>query len=138
MQIAIADCQRRDAVPIDRLRRLARRAMRRLRITGRGAIAVSFIDSRAMQRLNWRFLRHRGVTDVLSFRYEHGPILGEILIAPAFARTYARDHDGSYHDELARYLVHGLLHWTGLDDRTPAQRRRMRAMEDRLLTSWNR
>lgn len=135
MRIEVADCQRRDAVPTERLARLARRAVRRLRIAGRGVITVSFIDRRAMQRLNWRFLRHRGLTDVLSFRYEQGPVVGEILIAPAFARAYAREHDGSYDDELARYLVHGLLHWTGLDDRTSAERRRMRAMEDRLLAS---
>jgi rRNA maturation RNase YbeY len=61
------------------------------------------------------------------------PIVGELLIAPSVARAYAARHHLPYRQELARYVVHGLLHWTGCEDRTAAQQRRMRAAEDRLL-----
>ena len=94
---------------------------------------MTFIDYQTMRRLNWRFLRHRGVTDVLTFRYSHEPLSGEILIAPACAKRYARRHGLGYQEELARYVVHGLLHWVGHDDATPLQQRRMRALEDQLL-----
>ena len=121
-----------------------------------------------MRTANRRFLRHHGLTDVLSFRYDQASgqkssrkpqavgrkprseawslkpaayyaacslqtIVGEILVAPAFARRYAKQHRLSYTDELARYVVHGLLHWVGYDDRTVNERRRMRRMEDQLL-----
>jgi len=105
-----------------------------------------------MRRLHGRFLRQRTMTDVLTFRYQDPPerrlsepsgvpepegfrpVVGELVIAPAAARTYATRHGISYRQELARYVVHGLLHWLGHDDRTRAQQRRMRTMEDALLT----
>jgi len=96
-------------------------------------MVITCIDSRAMRQVNRRFLRHRGLTDVVCFRYSGEPVSGEILIAPAFARAYAKRRGLSYRQELARYVIHGLLHWKGYDDKTPAQRRRMRMMEDKLL-----
>ena len=73
------------------------------------------------------------MTDVLAFRYDGEPIVGEVLVAPAVALTYARQHRLAYAEELARYVVHGLLHWAGYEDRTMKQQRWMRAQEDRLL-----
>jgi len=142
-------------VPVAWLSRVARCVARRLKVALRGELVVTFIDHRTMRRLNWRFLRHRGVTDVLTFRYSREPlgralrsarhflasedgagsVAGEILIAPAFAKRYARQHGLGYREELARYVVHGLLHWVGREDQTTAQQRRMRALEDRLLAS---
>jgi len=145
-----------DRIPLTWLKRVAARVVRALRITGRGRLSIAFVDAPTMRRLNRTFLQHRGLTDVLTFRYaEEGvrcqvsgvragrtrhptPVarhltLGEILVSPTFARQYAQEHGVSYEEELARYVVHGLLHWVGHDDRTPRQRRRMRQMEDQLL-----
>ena len=96
---------------------------------------MAFVDSRLMRRLNREFAGHRGLTDVLSFRYEGEPIIGEVVVSPAFARQYATAHGLAYRKELARYALHGLLHWLGHQDRTKTQRDRMRAMEDQLLAS---
>jgi len=131
--VQLVNCQRREPVPLGWLARIARRAVRRLCLRQRGVVAVAFVDSRAMRRVNRRFLRHRGLTDVVCFRYGREPVLGEILVSPAFARAYAKAHRLSYRRELARYVIHGLLHWKGHDDRTPGQRDRMRKMEDELL-----
>ena len=131
--LRLVNRQRRDRVPVAWLSRVARCGARRLHIAWRGELTVSFIDYQTMRRLNWRFLRHRGVTDVLTFRYSHEPLSGEILIAPACAKRYARRHGLGYQKELARYVVHGLLHWVGHDDATPLQQRRMCALEDQLL-----
>ena len=104
-------------------------------------IVVSFIEDGTMRALHGRFLKSRRATDVLSFRYAEkaatgSRIMGEILIAPAAARRYAAAHGAPYRDELARYLVHGLLHWLGHEDGTAAQQRRMRVREDKLLAQW--
>ena len=135
MTIRMVNAQRTVPVPTARLERLARRAARRLRIRGAGMIAVTFIDGRRMRRLNRRFCRHDRVTDVITFRYNGEPTAGEILIAPGEARRYARRHGLPYVQELSRYVVHGLLHWTGRDDRTAAQQRTMRRMEDALMAA---
>lgn len=140
MTIALINAQQDVPVDVPRLARLARRAARTLGIRGRGRLDVTFIDARRMRALNKRFLRHDAPTDVLSFRYDGRPgtasgptVAGEILIAPSEARAYAKRHGLSYEAELARYVIHGLLHWKGYEDKTLTQQRRMRALEDRLL-----
>jgi rRNA maturation RNase YbeY len=35
--------------------------------------------------------------------------------------------------EILRYVIHGTLHLLGYDDATPAQRRRMRGLENAVL-----
>ena len=88
-----------------------------------------------MRRLNRRHLRHDYATDVLSFdlRDGRGPLLGEVVIAPGVARTQARRFGEPYRRELARYVIHGILHWAGYDDHAPAQRRRMATRQEALL-----
>ena len=142
MTVQVINRLRDAAVPLAWLTRLARKAAQRLKIRGRGAFVVACIDQRTMRALNRRFLRHAGLTDVLSFNYLTGKpasaapvggVIGEVLVSPAFAKRYAKAHGLAYRDELARYVVHGLLHWAGHDDATPAQQRRMRVLEDRML-----
>lgn len=132
--VRLANCQRRDSVPVAWLRRCAQRAVRRLRIRAKGQILICLIAAPAMRRLHARFTGDGTLTDVLSFRYpDEQSVIGEILVAPAAARRYATAHGITYRRELARYVVHGLLHWVGHDDRTVAQQQTMRRMEDRLV-----
>jgi probable rRNA maturation factor len=142
--IALSNAQRSVQVPLRRMDRVAQCAVRRLKLKGRGTLAVTFISAGRMRALNRRFLGHDWETDVLSFRYDaprtRGPIhggsvVGEVLVSPAYARRYARTHRLAYEEELARYVVHGILHWRGLDDATPAQQARMRREENRPLNA---
>jgi probable rRNA maturation factor len=153
MRAAVVNAQREAPVNPARIARLARRAVRRLKIRSPGLLAVTFISRQRMRALNRRFLRHDRDTDVLSFRYDDADgrwpmarraglrppatgdrlIVGEILVAPAAARAYAKRHGLRYQEELARYVVHGLLHWLGHRDGTPREQARMRRMEDALL-----
>ena len=134
MTVTVTNAQQQTEVNVSRITRVARSAVRRLRIRGSGTMAITFIDSRRMRTLNKRFLRHDRPTDVLSFRYDGEPVVGEILIDPSQARAYAARHKIAYAEELSRYVVHGLLHWMGHEDRTRAHQVHMRKMEDRVLT----
>ncbi len=137
MQIDVRNDQREAPVAVAAMRRLARRAVVALKVRKTGRLAVTFIGSAPMRRLIKRFLGHDRNTDVLSFRYDTAPgtqtVVGEILISPKAAQTYAKRHRLAYREELSRYVVHGLLHWLGNEDATAAQQRKMRALEDRLL-----
>ena len=134
MMVTLTNAQHDAPVNTARMVRLARCAVRTLRIRAPGTLAITFIGARRMCALNKRFLRQDRMTDVLSFRYDGEPVVGEILIAPRAARAYAKRHGVAYAEELSRYVIHGLLHWLGHEDRTPKQQRRMRAREDRLLS----
>ena len=94
MRVTVTNEQRDVPVQTARMSRLARRAVRRLRMRAPGVIAITFIGARQMRRINQRFRRHDWATDVLSFRYPPGPswrgalpIIGDILIAPRLARA---------------------------------------------------
>ena len=58
---------------------------------------------------------------------------GEIFLCLDDAVAQAGQFDTAWQSELARYLLHGLLHLHGFDDRTPAARRKMKREENRLL-----
>lgn len=82
-------------------------------------LSITFLRSRAMAALNRRHLGHRGATDVISFGFREstrsGPIIGDIYIAPEVARENARRHRAGLREELARLVVHGVLHVLGYD-----------------------
>jgi len=58
---------------------------------------------------------------------------GEIFICVDDAVAQAREFRTSWQSELARYLIHGILHLRGYDDLSAAARRRMKREENRLL-----
>ena len=138
MVVELRNAQRTLPVPRALLLRVAQAALKYLRIHTPGCLSVTLISAHQMRLLNRCFTGHRGLTDVLSFRYDGEPIVGEILIAPQAARSYAKRHGLSYHTELSRYVVHGLLHWLGYEDTTKAQQEAMRRREDRLLIQCNK
>ena len=62
------------------------------------------------------------------------PLLhGEIFICLDEAVVQARKFRVTVQSELARYLIHGVLHLQGFDDVTPSARRAMKREEDRML-----
>jgi probable rRNA maturation factor len=60
-------------------------------------------------------------------------LLGDVVICPAVAARNAEDHAGSYDEELALLLVHGILHLCGMDHADEAEATEMEALERQLL-----
>lgn len=107
--------------------------------TGRLSIAV--VGATAMATLHRRFLGRTGPTDVLAFDLgtdrRRGWIDGEVIVCADVARRRAAVRGRSLQAaraELALYVVHGVLHLAGYDDRTTAGFCRMHAREDHLLS----
>jgi probable rRNA maturation factor len=90
-------------------------------------VFVWLISDRRMATLHRQFLNKSGPTDVLTF--EHG----EIFISIQTARRHARAFGNSLARELRLYIVHGLLHLHGFDDRKQADARKMERMQGRIL-----
>ncbi len=82
-------------------------------------VSITFLGTRAMAALNRKHLGYRGATDVISFGFSestrHGPVIADIYIAPEVARANALRHGAHVREELARLIVHGLLHALGYD-----------------------
>jgi probable rRNA maturation factor len=137
-RIAVRNLQRTVPVNVGDLENFAAKALRsclRLRkrkptdLTRLREIFVLLISDRRMASLHRKFLRQSGPTDVLTFQN------GEIFISVETARRHARIFRNSLIGELCLYIVHGLLHLHGFDDRKRADARRMERMQKRILTA---
>jgi probable rRNA maturation factor len=135
--LTLRNRKRARAVDLRRLDRLARHLLAEQFQVRHFALGVYLIGARAMTRLNERFLRHGGSTDVITFDYgEPGrpeALCGDIFICLDEAALAARRFRTTWQAELVRYLVHGLLHLRGYDDQAQPDYRRMKREENRLV-----
>jgi len=130
MPVALRNQQRLLRVATPRLKKLAAQALVLLGAPD-ADLSLALVDDTMIRRLNRDFHHTDRPTDVLAFDYGAGQ--GEIIISLERAVAHARRYRVTPSCELARYVIHGLLHLHGHEDRTPAQRRQMRAAERRLL-----
>ncbi|MGH9169824.1 MAG: rRNA maturation RNase YbeY [Acidimicrobiales bacterium] len=65
-------------------------------------------------------------------------MLGDVVICPSVAARNAPEHAGSYEDEMALLLVHGILHLLGMDHEDDAEAEEMEALERELLVCHHR
>ena len=82
---------------------------------------MTFVSDAAIARVHRDFMNIPGATDVITFAH------GEIVISTETAQLNAAQYGRPLGEELARYLVHGLLHLNGYEDKKPADAARMLA-----------
>ncbi len=103
----------------------------------RFALGIYLVDAPGITRMNERYLNHEGATDIITFDYadtfQPREAFGDLFICIDVAMQQARTFGTTWTDELARYVVHGLLHLQGFDDLEPVARRRMKLEENRLF-----
>ena len=58
---------------------------------------------------------------------------GEVFISVETARRHACAFGNSLMRELELYIVHGLLHLHGFEDRTQAEARKMKTAQEKIL-----
>ena len=132
------------------VRRFAIFVMKRTGCSAGSELSVSFVGSNAMRRLNREY---RGVdrdTDVLAFPLDEAGkgipgerVLGDIVISVDRAINQARSWKNTINRELLLYLVHGILHLCGMDDRTSTGRNEMWKRQRDILNAalkkrqWN-
>lgn len=166
VEVFVGDEQADHPVDGARWQQLAENVLAHEGIRGEAELSVLFVDEVAMADLNQRFMGHDGPTDVLAFplddelvepgRYPDsstsGPVdprvrgeagdppllLGDVVICPAVAARNAPGHAGTYDDELALLVVHGILHVLGHDHAEPEQEAAMQAKERDLLARYHR
>ena len=130
----------RIAVSRARVERVADRVLRAEGVRD-AMLSIAFVSNREIAGLNWRHLRHRGPTDVLSFGLARGarggPIIGDVYIAPGVARRNAAAHGRGVREETLRLVIHGVLHVLGYDHPVDESRYEspMWRRQERLLRS---
>lgn len=142
LELAILNRQRARPVHARLLRQIVLALLKEQLEISEARLGVTLVAAPEMTRLNEHFLQHHGSTDVITFDHRKseawsqeraGGIHGEIFVCVDEALLHARRFRTSWTSEVVRYIVHGVLHLLGHDDRHPADRRRMKREENRLL-----
>lgn len=99
-----------------------------------------FTDNKKIKKINKTFLGHNFATDVISFAYNNASlennISGEIIISVEMAIKLAQKLKCTIEGEIALYLVHGLLHLLGYNDKLKKDARKMHQREKELLSMY--
>jgi probable rRNA maturation factor len=92
-------------------------------------ISVLVVSDRRMAELHKQFCGISGPTDVLTFHH------GEIVISAHTAARQAQLFGNSLRTEIQLYLLHGLLHLAGFDDKDRGERKKMHQLQEKLLAT---
>ena len=120
---------------------LRSRAIRVLREVGqsKSELSIAIVPDDEIAALNHEHRGKRSATDVLSFSLlegEHsdqrGKLLGDVVIGIETAARQVRAAHRGLDAEVARLLIHGILHLLGWDHEESTEAKRMRAEERRL------
>jgi len=123
-------------VDVSRLERLVRAVVRGEALELRH-VGVVCGDHEMVRQLNRDYLGHDYNTDVLSFSLTDAEdaVEGEVYVDLDTASERHEEFGATFRQEVARYVVHGVLHLTGYDDATDAEKCRMRELEDEYLST---
>jgi probable rRNA maturation factor len=136
MNIVIVNRQRTRKINLRLLKAITEALLADLKIA-EAEFGISLVAAREMTLVNEAFLRHEGSTDVITFDYseleKRKQLHGELFICVDEAVLQAKKFRTAWQSEIARYIVHGILHLLGHDDLHAVARRRMKREENRRL-----
>jgi probable rRNA maturation factor len=140
-KISVRNLQRKVPVDVVDLEKFGRKALELcLRVPRKkktdlmqlSQISVLIVSDPRMASLHQQFMNESGPTDVMTFQD------GEIFISAETARRNARRFGNTVRRELRLYVVHGLLHLHGFDDRDEARARKMQIVQRKILAEASR
>jgi rRNA maturation RNase YbeY len=139
--VTILNRQRRKRVDLALLRRITLALLGDLGLES-AELGIHLVAARQMAQVNWRYLRHEGSTDVITFNHDAGDgaepgsdrqLYGELFVCVDDAAKQAGEFQTTWRSEIVRYVVHGVLHLLGHDDLEAGPRRKMKRAENRLV-----
>ena len=103
-----------------------------------GDIHIALMGDQALLELNQKHLDHNDYTDVITFDYSTAKEVNcDIAVSTDRVSENATYEGVSVENELARVLIHGILHCVGYSDNTPNEKQIMRKKEDEMLKRFH-
>lgn len=99
-------------------------------------LSIYFVEEKKISQLHEEFFQDPTSTDCISFPIDES-FLGEIFVCPQVALRYAQKRKTDPYQEVALYIIHGLLHLIGFDDLEEKERRAMRKKEKSCMRYLN-
>jgi probable rRNA maturation factor len=99
-----------------------------------GEISFIFCSDNYLLEINKQFLNHDYFTDIITFDYVDGSMInGDIFISLYRIHENSEAFSTTFENELARILVHGILHLLGYKDKNVNDKKMMTFKEDYYL-----
>ncbi len=99
-----------------------------------GEITVRIVDADEGRELNREYRQKDYATNVLTFDYQHEPVvMADLILCAPVIETEALDMGIAVEAHYAHLLVHGTLHAQGFDHETAKQAREMEPRESAIL-----
>jgi len=100
-----------------------------------GDISLIFCSDEYLLDMNRTHLDHDYYTDIITFDYTDNQIVsGYLFISIDRVRDNASDFNVSFHHELHRVIIHGVLHLCGYKDKSDDEEKLMRTKENNALS----
>lgn len=104
------------------------------------SLQFNFVLGEEIHKINKKYLKHDFTTDIITFNYsgKFDNLDGEIFISIDDALRNSKKYEITLDNEITRLVIHGILHMLGYDDIKPADKRKMKIEEDRLVNLFSK
>jgi probable rRNA maturation factor len=131
LSLQFADATHRALLPRHRVARWVRAAL-----LHPAEITVRIVGADEGQTLNREYRQKDYATNVLTFDYQHEPVvMADLVLCAPVIEAEAREQRIDLSAHYAHLLVHGTLHAQGHDHEADDEARRMEALETRILAT---
>ncbi|MBM3196584.1 MAG: rRNA maturation RNase YbeY [Chlamydiae bacterium] len=138
MNVEVFDTQRSLLVSKERVVHVVETTLDFLKIST-DCIAVHLVSKKRIKELHKQLFNDPSITDCITQPFDppkskkNPHFLGEVFICPWVAKTYANSNELDPYEELTLYVIHTILHLSGLEDTTPGKAAKMRVAEKKVL-----
>jgi rRNA maturation RNase YbeY len=99
-----------------------------------GRITYVFLTDEELLKYNIQYLQHDYYTDIITFDDSDFPqVNGDLLISFERVQDNSMQINTTFEIELARVMIHGVLHLCGYGDKSAGEEQEMRHLEDHYL-----
>ena len=129
LSLQFADTRHKALLPRHKVARWVRAAL-----LNPGEITVRIVGAEEGRELNREYRQKDYATNVLTFDYQHEPVvLADLILCAPVIEAEAHDMGIGLDAHYAHLLVHGTLHAQGFDHETARQAREMEPRESALM-----
>jgi probable rRNA maturation factor len=129
LSLQFADARHKALLPRHKVARWVRSAL-----LNPGEITVRIVGADEGRELNREYRQKDYATNVLTFDYQHEPVvMADLILCAPVIETEAQAQGLTLEAHYAHLLVHGTLHAQGFDHETARQAREMEPRESALM-----
>lgn len=140
-EISITNEQKSVRISVKRMTALIRFLFDAEQVRGKG-ISVLFCDDKKIKLLHKQYMSLNTVTDVMAFPGDEDfcpgseGYLGDVVVSAERAKAVASAYREPVIRETERYVVHGILHLLGYDDKAEKKKKIMIARQEAILSQF--